>query len=184
MREARIKHAAQEALELWFADRLAAPSIACRQECRTVDGAGRADVVVAARSENGPIVTAVCEAKSRFVRGALAALRVADGTALTTGAALQVLRYPANYRVLACPENLLADHPGDRGLLVGLCERDGIGLLAVNWYREFDWLVQPRHVDTPLLWPDCLDGYAAGSQLRERLDFSGNVADFPEIPDL
>jgi len=67
---------------------------------------------------------------------------------------------------LACPEHLLTDHPADTALLRGLCERDGYGLVQVDWYRQWRWLLEPRPVADPAFWQDCLEGYASGDALR------------------
>lgn len=169
VREKPIKQAATQAVRIWLADDMAAVCVAAREECRTSDGTGRADVVVAGLRDDGAIITTVIEAKSRFTKDALAAWRASEDGPLLTRAHLQLWRYPANYRVLACPENLLSDHPGDRALLQALCVRDGLGLLSVNWYREWAWLVLPRAAETPILWGDCLEGYACGAVLRGEL---------------
>ena len=130
-------------------------------------------MVVASRSAKGALVTTVIEAKSRFERAALAAWRAQHDGPLVTGAALQLMRYPANYRVLACPEDLLSEHKGDRALLQALCERDGLGLLTVNWYQEWQWLLHPKPAKTPILWADCLEAYASGATLRAAVEQAG-----------
>ncbi|GEM_PF-2995879 len=175
MDERRIKQAAIEAVRFWLSETLGATQITARNECRTTDGRGRADALVAFTNPADAIDTVVIEAKSRFTRGGLAARRTVERPELHTSAALQLDRYPGNYRVLAGPDDLLRDHPADRELLRALCQRDGIGLLTVNWYREWVWLLHPGRIDTPLLWPDCLDGYAAGPVLRARLQRAADV---------
>lgn len=188
MRESNVVAGAIDLVRDWLRDDLGCAAVAARRECRTVDGTGRADALVYGRLPDGALEVVALEAKGR---SGLAQLLpwgelwdesseeedLADdgddgvsGPVWTHAAVtLQLARYPANLRVLAMPDRGLDDVPGAEAILRALCRRDGLGLVAIDWYRQGRWLERPVHLPTPALWQDVLEAYAAGDALRGRL---------------
>ncbi len=192
MDERRITEAAIEAVTLWLHERHEVAATVSRRECRTVDGTGRADALVAARVLSGEIVVVAIESKSRF--GRLALLPHLDEARLVAAAdadsfspvdeedaaawALshahapglqQVARYPADHGLLAIPEHVFEDLDLDSDVVDTLCARAGVGLLAVDYYGQWRWRVVPGRRPRPPLTSDLLQSYAAGEELRARL---------------
>lgn len=146
--------------------------VTSRRECRTIPGQGpnhgigRADGLVVWRAADAALQVAVVEAKSPALLLATLPRPSLQRPGVTVPALEQLRAYPGNAHVLCCHDQTLDVDPLVRQVLQACCEREGIGLLAVNWYGETSWRVQPALRATPWLWTDCLDGYAAGPKLR------------------
>lgn len=171
MRERALVAAALPALEAWARER-GALAVQSRRECRTQPGQGpnhgigRADGLLAWRDADGNVGVAVVEAKSPALLLSTVPRPSWQGPGLDVPALAQLRAYPGNAHVLCCHDQTLDADALVRQVLEAVCTREGIGLLAVNWYGETHWRVAPALRETPWLWTDCLEGYAAGAQLR------------------
>ncbi|MCB9738609.1 MAG: hypothetical protein H6747_05015 [Deltaproteobacteria bacterium] len=171
MRERALVDAALTAAAAW-AIASGGTGVASRRECRTTPGhgpgggVGRADGLVVWRDDDAALLVAVVEAKSPALLLATVPRPSLQRPGVTVPALEQLRAYPGNAHILCCHDQTLDADPLVRQVLQACCERDGVGLLAVNWYGETSWRVAPVLRPTPWLWTDCLDGYAAGPKLR------------------
>lgn len=192
MDELQVTAAAFAACTAWLTSRHRPLALLTRPECRTEDGLGRADGLVAAALDDGAILVVAIESKSRFGRmellphldsSDLAAAAARDPLRSTTEAEVarwvasharspavrQLERYPADFSVLAIPEHVLDDLDLDLAVVDQQCRAADVGLLAVGYHGHWQWRVQPRPRPRPPLTIDMLEPYAAGPQIRAAL---------------